>query len=248
MFTPKREETGGEGGESAPEDKRQGRSSTVPSRPQLTEQTLLQLEQSLPNYRLAQRNLSHWLSYIESTVQDTFDTYRGLPDPDFYPSAFDGPYSSVPLSQADFQESHHSPAGSSDLFGFTVRSPREIQVVIPSRTHSPSHPPSQALPPAQPTVTQPRSPLLSAPQEAPFEFFHFESEPPSPQKLSSSDSDPPRPRPPPQRPPHSRSPSPLSRPPSRPPRLTRLRPRKRYRSTNSSPIEVIEIPDSQSDG
>jgi hypothetical protein len=41
MFTPKREETSGEGGESAPEDKRQGRTSTVPSRPQLTEQTLL---------------------------------------------------------------------------------------------------------------------------------------------------------------------------------------------------------------
>jgi hypothetical protein len=143
MFTPKRKETSREEG-----DKRQGRPSTVPSRLQLTEQTLLQLEQSLPNYRLAQRNLSHWFFYIESTVQDTLDTYRGLPDPDFYPSAFDGPYSSVPLSQADFQESHHSPAGSSDLFGFTVRSPREIQVVIPSRTHSPS----RALPSAQPTV------------------------------------------------------------------------------------------------
>jgi hypothetical protein len=239
MFTPKREETSREGGESVPEDKRQGRSSTIPSRPQLTEQTLLQLEQSLPNYRLAQRNLSHWLFYIESTVQDTFDTYRSLPDPDFYPSAFDGPYSSVSLSQADFQESHHSPAGSSDLFGFTVRSPREIQVVIPSRAHSPVHPP-------QSSVIQPRSPLLLAPQEeAPFEFFHFDSEPPpSPQKLSNSDSDPLRPSI--RRAPPSRSPS----PPSHPPRLTRLRPHKRYKPFDPSSIkdEVIEIPDSQSDG
>jgi len=154
------------------------------SRPQLTEQTLLQLEQSLPNYRLAQRNLNHWFFYIESTIQDTFDTYRGLPDLDFYPSAFDGPHSTVPLSQADFQESHHSPAGSSDLFGFTVRSPREIQVVIPSRApsraHSPVPPPSQASPahPPQLTVTQPRSLLLLAPQEDPFDFYHFDSEPP----------------------------------------------------------------------
>ena len=248
MFTPKREETSREEG-----DKRKGRRSTTSSssRPQLTEQTLLQLEQSLPNYRLAQRNLNHWFFYIESTIQDTFDTYRGLTDLDFYPSAFDGPHSTVPLSQADFQESHHSPAGSSDLFGFTVRSPREIQVVIPSRTHSPSRAPlpvplSQASPahPPQSTVTQPRSPLLLAPHEDPFEFYHFDSEPPpSPQKLSSSDSDPPRP--PPRRAPPSRSPS-----PSPPSRLTSLRPHKRYKPFDPSSIkaEIVEIPDSQSDG
>jgi hypothetical protein len=109
---------------------------TDPSQPQLTEESLLQLEQSLPGYRLAHRNLHHWFFYIESTIQDSFDTYRGLTDPDFYPSCFDGPYSEVPLSQADFQESHHSSAGSTDLFGNTVRLAQEIQVVIPSRASS----------------------------------------------------------------------------------------------------------------
>jgi hypothetical protein len=224
MFTSKREKTSGEEG-----DKREGRRSTASSSSYpLTEQTLLQLEQSLPNYRLAQRNLNQWFFYIESTVQDTFDTYRNLPDLDFYPSAFDGPYSTVSLSQADFQESHHSPAGSSDLFGFTVRSPREIQVVIPSRAHSPTHSrahsPSRVspVPPPQSTGIQPRSRLLSAPQEAPFEFYHFDSEPP-PQRASPS-----------------RSPS----PPSHPLQLTRLRPRKRHKPFDPSSVEIIEIPDS----
>lgn len=104
-----------------------------PSRPQLTEESLLQLEQSLPGYRLAHRNLHHWFFYIESTIQDSFDTYRDYPDRDFYPSCFESPLSETPLSQADFQESHHSPAGSTDIFGNTIRLTQEIQVVIPSR-------------------------------------------------------------------------------------------------------------------
>jgi hypothetical protein len=99
---------------------------TDPSQPQLTEESLLQLEQSLPGYRLTQRNLNRWLFYIKSTIQDSFDAYRGLIDPDFYPSCFDGPYLETPLSQADFQESHHSLASSTDLFGYTVRLAQEI--------------------------------------------------------------------------------------------------------------------------
>jgi hypothetical protein len=204
------------------EDIRQRRPTAVSShsRPQLTEQTLLQLEQSLPNYRLAQRNLNHWFFYIESTVQDTFDTFRGLPDPDFIPS-ISSPPSVVPLSQADFQESHHSPAGSSDLFGFTVRSPREIQVILPSRSSTaPVNSPSRTV---SPSADQP------SPQEADFAFFEFSSEspslspppsPPLPSKASSSDSD----------------------PPYIPPR-----PRKRRRPITLSSVEIIEIPDSASD-
>jgi hypothetical protein len=107
-----------------------------PSRPQLTEESLLQLEQSLPGYRLAHRNLHHWFFYIQSTILDSFDTYRDIPDPDFYPNCFNSPVSETPLSEADFQESHHSPAGSTDLFGNTVRLAQEIQVVIPSRASS----------------------------------------------------------------------------------------------------------------
>jgi hypothetical protein len=107
-----------------------------PSRPQLTEESLLQLEQLLPGYRLAHRNLLHWFFYIESTIQDSFDTYRDLPDRDFYPTCFGSPHSETPLSQADFQESHHSLASSTDLFGNTVRLAQEIQVVIPSRASS----------------------------------------------------------------------------------------------------------------
>jgi hypothetical protein len=107
-----------------------------PSRPQLTEESLLLLEQSLPGYRLAHRNLRRWFFYIESTFQDSFDTYREYPDRDFYPSCFESPLSETPLSQADFQESHHSPAGSTDIFGHTIRLTQEIQVVIPSHTSS----------------------------------------------------------------------------------------------------------------
>jgi hypothetical protein len=32
-----------------------------------------------------------------STLQDTFDTFRDLPDRDFYPSAFEDPGSTAPL-------------------------------------------------------------------------------------------------------------------------------------------------------
>jgi hypothetical protein len=142
---------------------------TDPSQPQLTEESLLQLELSLPGYRLAHRNLHHWFFYIESTIQDSFDTYRGLTDPDFYPSCFDGPYSETPLSQADFQESHHSLAGSTDLFGYTVRLAQEIQVVIPSRASSglpyprisvsTSSDESSSKPPSSSPVVYPSEPL-----------------------------------------------------------------------------------------
>jgi hypothetical protein len=116
-----------------------------PSQPQLTEESLLQLEQSLPGYRLAQRNLDRWFFYIQSTFLDTFETFRNIPDPDYYPACFDSPKSTVPLSQADFQESHHSITGSSDLFNFRARSPQEIQVVIPSRSQSTIHCPRISL-------------------------------------------------------------------------------------------------------
>jgi hypothetical protein len=118
-----------------------------PSRPQLTEESLLQLEQSLPGYRLAHCNLHHWFFYIESTFQDSFDTYRDFPDRDYYPSCFDSPGSQTPLSQADFQETHHSSAGSTDLFRNTIRQPQEIQVVIPSHTSSGLPHPRSTIPP-----------------------------------------------------------------------------------------------------
>jgi hypothetical protein len=41
---------------------------TDPSQPQLTKESLLQLEQSLPGYRLAHRNLHHWFFYIKSII------------------------------------------------------------------------------------------------------------------------------------------------------------------------------------
>lgn len=76
LFTSKHEETGGEGGEVSANIKQRRSAVLSPSYPQLTEETLLELEQSLPNYRLAQRNLNHWLYYIKATVKDTFDTFR----------------------------------------------------------------------------------------------------------------------------------------------------------------------------
>lgn len=51
------------------------------------------------------------------------------------------------LSQADYQETHHTSAGSSDLFVYIARSPREIQVVIPSRGLSSSIDPRQSSSP-----------------------------------------------------------------------------------------------------
>jgi hypothetical protein len=252
LFTSEHGETDGEGGE-APVDIKQRRSAVLsPAYPQLTEETLLKLEQSLPNYRLAQRNLNHWFYYIEATVKDTFDTFRDLPDRDFHPGAFDSPLSVLSLSQAHFQESHHSPAGSSDLFGFTVRSPCEIQVVISSRAQSaaPSKPPSvEPSVSKQPSIEHPneapRSPLLASPEDTLSDFFQFDPEPQLqppfepilfPSRPSSSGSDSPRS--------HGALPSRPS--PSQPPRrLTRLRPRhKRRKAIDFSSVEIIEIPDS----
>jgi hypothetical protein len=123
---------------------------TNPSREPLTEDSLFKLEQAQPQYRLAQRNLDHWFFYIESTIQDTFDTYLNRRDKRFYPSTSE-PESVVSLSQADFQESHHSPASSADLFGFTVRSPPpDVQVIVSSRTvPSPPAPSPQLSTPAK---------------------------------------------------------------------------------------------------
>jgi hypothetical protein len=109
-----------------------------PPREPLTEDTLLKLEQSQPHYRLAQRNLDHWFFYLESTFQDVFDTHIDRTDPDFYPSCFEQPGSVVSLSQADFQETHHSLASSIDLFGLTARSPPpDVQVIISQPVSAP---------------------------------------------------------------------------------------------------------------
>jgi hypothetical protein len=237
LFTSKHEETDGEGGDTLVEESIKRSAVLSLAYPHLTEETLLQLEQSLPNYRLAQRNLNHWFYYIEATVKDTFDTFRDLPDRDFHPGAFDSPLSVLSLSQAHFQESHHSPAGSSDLFGFTVRSPCEIQVLIPSRTQS-------AAPSKQPSVERPRSPLLASPKENLSDFFQFDPEPlqsPFEPVPSNPDSSPPRS--------HGALPSRPSSSPSQPiQRLTRLRPRrKRRKAIDFSSVEIIEILDSDTD-
>ncbi|KAH8591196.1 hypothetical protein B0O99DRAFT_690803 [Bisporella sp. PMI_857] len=58
-----------------------------PSIVPLTEETLLQLEQSHPRYRLTQRNLNHWFYYLESTLQDTFNTFAGIPDKTYKPGS-----------------------------------------------------------------------------------------------------------------------------------------------------------------
>ncbi|PMD14999.1 hypothetical protein NA56DRAFT_754242 [Hyaloscypha hepaticicola] len=66
--------------------------------------------------------------------------------PNFYPITSE-PESVISLSQADFQESHHSPASSANLFGLTVRSPPpDVQVVVPSRTVLSPPAPSPQLP------------------------------------------------------------------------------------------------------
>lgn len=161
-------------GRLSPKPQRPARSCVVnPSREPLTEESLLKLEQAQPQCRLAQRNLDHWFFYIESTVQDTFDTYMNRRDKNFYPATAESE-SVVSLSQADFQESHHSPASSTDLFGFTVRSPPpDIQVVIPSRpvsihikTEKSSSPEWQGLSPSpertqSPTQSPSTTPLLT---------------------------------------------------------------------------------------
>jgi hypothetical protein len=220
-----------------------------PSRPQLTEESLLQLEQSLPGYRLAHRNLHHWFFYIQSTILDSFDTYRDLPDRDFYPTCFGSPYSETPLSQADFQESHHSLASSIDLFRNTVRLTQEIQVVIPSRASSgplylqpivPSDLIESSLgsPLSESTVDYPSEPHLSAFVPTPAESLFQGSELQQPldtrqsrsrsrPQSSSSSSYHPR----------LASPLPIRR------RITRSR-SQRIRRQPTSPIEVISLSDS----
>jgi hypothetical protein len=215
---------------------------THPSRPHLTEQTLLQLEQSQPNYRLAQRNLDHWFFYIQSTIQDTFDTFREIPDRDFYPSAFEEHLSVVALSQADFQESHHSLAGSSDLFGFTARSPPpEVQVVIESKAKS-----TVRSTPAQPLVdpspyTSPFSPAPPAPQPEQASVPRTDSSDSVFQGFDSSSSDEPR-----SLSPQSSALYPPITPitlPSHPYR--RLRPRqKRQKPVDLSTVDVVSLSDS----
>src|SRR3954452_15556175 len=122
----------------------------------LTEQSLLELEQSQPTYRQLGRLLDHWFFYLQDTTADFFCTFIGSPDGDFYPPCFEKRGSVFSLSQADFQESHVSPPSSVDLFGLTARSPPpEVQVVIqvprtPSEisweTTSPLHFTSTAIP------------------------------------------------------------------------------------------------------
>lgn len=103
-----------------------------PSIAPLTEETLLQLEQSQPRYRLAQRNLNHWFYYLESTIQDTFDTFANISDKTYNPASFTGSNGSIlSLADADFQESHVSPPSSADIFGLTTREPLpNVEVVI----------------------------------------------------------------------------------------------------------------------
>jgi hypothetical protein len=172
-----------------------------PIQPQLTEESLLQLEQSLPGYRLAQRNLHHWFYYIESTFQDSFDTYRDYPDRDYYPSCFNSPVSETPLSQADFQESHHSPVGSTDLFGNTVRLAQDIQVVIPAcaSTSGLPHPQSSgffsssiesSFGPSSPVVDYPPESPRPASTLAPAELSHSELQQPLDTRQSRSRSRP----------------------------------------------------------
>jgi len=112
-----------------------------PTNPPLTEESLLQLERSQPNYRLSQRNLSHWFFYIQSTVQDSFDTAAGFTDPDYY--SISDHSSILSLSQADTWETHHTFASSTDLFGLVPRSPPpQLQVVLQSHSRVTSSPES----------------------------------------------------------------------------------------------------------
>jgi hypothetical protein len=211
---------------------------------QLTEESLLQLEQSLPGYRLAHRNLLHWFFYIESTIQDSFDTYRDLPDRDFYPTCFGSPHSETPLSQADFQESHHSLASSVDLFGNTVRLAQEIQVVIPSRASSGHYlrlsAPSDSIesslgsPLSEPTIDHSSEPLpASTPTPAYLQSSELQqplrsrSRPRSPSSSSSSSYHP-----------QIASPLPLRR------RITRSRSQRVRRQPLDPSIEVISLSDS----
>ena len=65
----------------------------------LTEDTLPKLEQSQPRYRTAQRNLEIG-SFIESTIQDSLDTFLDRTDRNFYPSSFEPPASTaLPFGQ-----------------------------------------------------------------------------------------------------------------------------------------------------
>src|SRR5690349_16753236 len=81
----------------------------------LTEQSLLELEQSQPGYRRFERLLDHWAYYLESTTQDFFETYFGSADPDYYPLCFEKERGELPLSRADFSESHITTLSSADF-------------------------------------------------------------------------------------------------------------------------------------
>ncbi|KAH8603185.1 hypothetical protein B0O99DRAFT_680143 [Bisporella sp. PMI_857] len=178
LFQPESQETVETSISSEPRHKR--RCVEQSSSALLTEQTLLELEKSQPYYRLAQRNLDHWFYYIESTVKDSFDTYLDRPDREFYPSCFEECSSEVPLSQADFQESHHSLASSTSLFGFTVRSPLpDVEVVILA-------PKSQARSSSLSSLSSSSSPS-SSDSERPSSSFK-EPQPTEPDLLSESDS------------------------------------------------------------
>jgi len=137
----------------------------------LTEESLHQLELSHPRYWEAQRNINRWFHYIQSTIQDAFDTHAGIPDRDYIPadSLYLSTLSEVPLSQADFQDSH-SPASSRDYFNWSVRPLSQLQVVIPvsTTTPAPSAQPTTPAPSARPATPAPSArPATPAPSARP---------------------------------------------------------------------------------
>jgi hypothetical protein len=154
-----------------------------PSIVPLTEETLLQLEQSHPRYRLAQRNLNHWFYYLESTFQDTFNTFAGIPDETYKLESSAGNNGSIlSLADADFQESHVSPPSSADIFGLTVCEPLpEVEVIIPDSRTSAGRTPSSSssssesssssswnpLPPIEESTTQSTAIQPQTVEEAP---------------------------------------------------------------------------------
>jgi hypothetical protein len=158
------------GGDVVPqENKRPVRSCRENPSHTLTEESLLLLEKQQPHYRLSQRNLERWFYYLESTYQDTFDTFLGLPDDDYRPHWIKHCPSEISLSRADFVESHHSIASSTDLFGFTVRSPLpEPQVLIEVQTLPSLQPPRPQTLPLEPQNPQLRpSPSFSPSRQIP---------------------------------------------------------------------------------
>jgi hypothetical protein len=135
----------------------------------LTEQSLLELEQSQQGYRRLERLLDHWFFYLQDTTANIFSTYIGTPDCDFHPPSNKEEGSILSLSQADFQESHVSSPSSVDLFGLTARSPSPRAQVVIQVPRAPSNTPqeTQSSPHSTSTATISTIAVASPPRTNP---------------------------------------------------------------------------------